>query len=55
MGKKSRLGLLRRGLARILVVGLPRAKRPIVPRRTRRSVHMLILSGRLTSIRLAGI
>ena len=41
------LGLLRLELARILVVGLPRVKRPIVLRRTRKSACMLILSGRL--------
>ena len=41
------LGLLRREHARILAVGLPRVKRPIVPRKTRRSARMLILSGRL--------
>lgn len=39
--------MLRRELARILVVVFLRAKRPIVPIRRKRLGRMLILSGRL--------
>ena len=49
------LGLLLRGLVRILSVGLLRVIRPSVPIRRRRLVRMLILSGRRTSTLLARI
>ena len=47
------LGLLLRGLVRILSVGLLGAVRPSVPIRRRRLVLMLILSGRRISTPLA--
>ena len=49
------LGLLLRGLVRILSVGLLRVIRLRVPIRRRRLVRMLILSGRRISTPLARI
>lgn len=49
------LGLLLRGLVRILGVGLLRVIRPSVPIKRRRLGRMLILSGRRISTPLARI
>ena len=49
------LGWLRRGLVLILIAWLMRSVRLRLPIRRRRLVRMLILSGLLTSIRLARI